>query len=155
LEARADRTCFGSCLYLSPVSVGWSNCASREKPVLLGEVSLGVLGVTVDELSSCFNRAFWFSGCDATWAVDEVVELTPPSSDVALLNSDDDLIAVVADNAVDKRDALAAVPVESLDPWTEFVVRTDWLLLTERTDWAMEADCSDFPDSRSVFFDGG
>jgi hypothetical protein len=88
---------------------------------------------------------------------DVVVELTPPSSELLVFNSDDDLIAVVDDNAVDNNDDIWFVvvetdvgsPVATLEPCTMFVVRTDWLLLTDITDWGVEA-CSCFPDSFAI-----
>lgn len=48
----------------SSPSGGWSSCASSEKLVFTGEVSLLGFGVGV-ELRSCFNKAFWvcISGC--------------------------------------------------------------------------------------------
>ena len=48
-------------MYVSVESVGWSSWASRENPVLTGEVSELDFCEGV-ELSNCFSSAFWFSG---------------------------------------------------------------------------------------------
>jgi len=58
LEARVDKTSLGNCLYLSVASVGWLSWASRDKPDFTGAVSLPDLGIPVEELRSCFKRAF-------------------------------------------------------------------------------------------------
>jgi hypothetical protein len=87
--------------------------------------------------------------------VAEVVELTPPSSERLLFNSDDDFIAVVDDKAVERsEDGCEGIEVveegarhdATLEPFSTLVVRTAWLLLTDSADCGVTA-FSCFPDS--------
>jgi hypothetical protein len=117
-EARLDRLCFCALYFssLSMLSVGWSNWASREKLVLTGDVSPFDFGVGVDELSSCFSRAFWVwvSG----WAVDsdptesKVEDLFPESKPRVAVKRE--VEAVMEGNRVDA----------TIEPCIMFVVAT-------------------------------
>lgn len=79
------------------LSVGWSSWASREKLLLTGDVSLFDLGVGVDELSSCFKRAFCV--CVSAGAIDtELTESVFPA--LVICSEDKDVGNSETDGAV-------------------------------------------------------